>query len=174
MNSYSQQASRNSTLKKALKTSLSAARIVVLPANRLPKVRGSILSLFAANAEKKQRSPLSRARTEPFSAANAMQSQKPEQIPLHIPFFPFVLYSKRAYLVKRYTLFSFCLFQPVVFQPYMGPYALQARKSAPSGSLVPKAFQLAGRKIFSSGTLCSPTGMRSMAHMVIRSAPMWP
>ena len=39
---------------------------------------------------------------------------------------------------------------------------------------VPFAFHAEGRKIFSSGTLCMLTGMRSMEHMVIRSAPICP
>ena len=58
--------------------------------------------------------------------------------------------------------------------PYSAPSALQARKSAPSRSLVPKAFQVLGRKMSFSGTLCMHTGMRSIEASVMRSAPMWP
>jgi len=58
--------------------------------------------------------------------------------------------------------------------PYNGPKLAQARKSAPSRSAVPKAFQALGLKMRSSGTLCMNTGMRSMEARVIRSAPMWP
>ena len=60
------------------------------------------------------------------------------------------------------------------YLPYSAPSALQARKSAPSRSLVPKAFQVLGRKMSFSGTLCMHTGMRSIEASVIRSAPMWP
>ena len=53
----------------------------------------------------------------------------------------------------------------------VGPKLAHALKSAPSGS-IPNAFHAAGRKILSSGTLCIATGMRSMEHIVMRSAPM--
>ena len=54
---------------------------------------------------------------------------------------------------------------------YMGPYAAHARKSCPSLSM-PNALKHDGRKMSSSGTLCMLTGMRSIEHIVIRSAPM--
>lgn len=56
---------------------------------------------------------------------------------------------------------------------YKAPKFLHARKSAPSLS-IPKEFQTAGRKIFSSSTLCMQTGMRSIEASVMRSAPICP
>ena len=57
--------------------------------------------------------------------------------------------------------------------PYNGPKLAQARKSAPCGSMAPKAAQTPGLKICSSARLCMQTGMRSMEANAIKSAPMW-
>ncbi len=61
-----------------------------------------------------------------------------------------------------------------IFFPYNGPKLAHARKSAPSRSAVPNAFQALGRKTRASSTLCMNTGIRSIAASVIKSAPMWP
>ena len=50
-----------------------------------------------------------------------------------------------------------------------GPVWPQARKSSP-----PNRSHIVGRKIWSAGTLCMSTGMRSMALSVIMSAPIRP
>ena len=60
------------------------------------------------------------------------------------------------------------------FLPYNGPKFLQALKSAPSKSEVPKEAQALGLKIFSWRTLCMATGILSMDARVIRSFPICP
>lgn len=60
-----------------------------------------------------------------------------------------------------------------VYYLYIGPYVEHALKSADSLSM-PNAFQDAGLKSFSSGTLCIHTGILKIEHIVIKSAPMCP